>query len=90
MSIAFTPEVLKARFAELNTLKEDAQDKLDEAIQKRDGIRKSATEAIERANQEYRTLEKELGMFEIQQELAIIVRALGGATDRPVVTQAQE
>lgn len=75
---AFTPEAMRARFAELQARKEEIQPQLDAALQKRDGIHKSASEAIEKANREYRDLEASLDVFGLQQEMAIIVRALGG------------
>lgn len=76
-----TPAEQRARFAELTAAAAAIRAKVDPLREHRDAVVNKAREDEQVLNDEIR--EAEAGLFEIEQERAMIVRALGGKTGEP-------
>jgi uncharacterized coiled-coil DUF342 family protein len=77
----YNPEAMRARFAELQAQAEAIRAKSGPLREKRDALVNEAGEK-ERALNE-KIAEAEAGLFEIDNEIALISRALGGKTGEP-------
>lgn len=76
-----TPTEMRARFAELTAQAAAIRETVDPLREHRDAVVNKAREDEQLLNDEIRTAEA--GLFEIEQERAMIVRALGGKTGEP-------
>lgn len=72
---------MEARFWELKRRRDEKREKADPIRARRDKLSIKHAKEIEKANAEVRTAEK--GLFDIEQELAMIARALGGKVTPP-------
>lgn len=77
----FDPTTLRARFAELSTQRETIVAAAAPLREKRDALVNKAREDEKAINAEIR--KAEAGLFELDQERAMISRALGGKTSDP-------
>ncbi len=77
----FTPPKLRARFRDLTEQMHKIHAKRDPLRTKRDAL--VAEQAEELAKHDKAIAKAEDGLFEIDQERAMIVRALGGKTAEP-------
>lgn len=77
----FDPEKMRRRFHELTTKAAAIRAKADPARADRDRLAAKHGKELETANRKVRTAEK--GLFDIEQERAMLVRALGGRMGEP-------
>ena len=74
----FDPKSMKARFAELTTQREKIMSASAPLRSRRDEVQAQLDAAIQPLNAEIKKIE--IGLYGIDQERAIIARALGGKT----------
>lgn len=86
---AFTPENLKARFAELKELQAAGEAALAPLQDARDKLIAKQTVDRDAADAKIREVRESHNLFAVSQEMAMIVRALGGI-DRPARTAGGE
>ncbi len=77
----FSPEKMRARFRELTEQTVKLHARRDPVRAKRDALVKKQMAALAKADAEVTKAEE--GLFEIDQERAMLVRALGGKTGEP-------
>lgn len=78
---------MEARFWELSRRRDEKRAKADPIRAKRDKLAAKHAKEIAKANDEVRVAEK--GLFEIEQEIAMIARALGGRVTPPETEKAE-
>jgi len=77
---------MEARFWELSKRRDSIREKADPVRAKRDKLAQKHQKEIEKANAEVKAVEK--GLFDIDQEIAMISRALGGKITPPEQSSA--
>lgn len=77
----FDPDKMRKRFRELTEKSERIRAKVDPLRSARDKAAQRHSREIEKHNAKVRTAEK--GLFDIEQERAMLARALGGRTGEP-------
>lgn len=86
----FSPENLRARFAELKVLEAAAHAELEPMETQRDALVASHQAQLDAMNLQIRETRELHSLFEVKQELATVVRALGGSEERAVRTAETE
>lgn len=81
MESAYSPEAMRARFAELVVQRDAIRAVVDPLREARDAHVQAARATEDEMNEEIRTASE--GLYEIDQEIGVLTRALNGKTAEP-------